>query len=135
MGFCVPFERFVVLMIRAVVYRSQELVWALALIAFGLFGDDVAFVQNFDNAYPDAAVFFHTAFVTGGLLMLAAIWKPMLMFSAWVYSGLVAFACLVMALGIPIPPNDVLYTITWLLLFLLSVAQGFRHFGGDESGA
>lgn len=127
-------ERFVVSMIKALVYRSQELIWGLALIAFGLFGDDVAFVQNFDNVYPAASVFFHAGFILGGVLMIAAIYKPVLMFSAWVYSGLVAFACLVMTLGIPIPPNDVLYTIVWLLILFLSAAQGYRHFGGDDCG-
>ncbi len=128
-------ERFVVSMIKALVYRSQELVWALALIVFGLFGDDVAIIQNFDNVYPAAHVFFHAGFILGGVLIIAAIYKPVLMFSAWVYSGLVAFACLVMSLGIPIPPNDILYTLVWLLILLLSLAQGYRHFGGDKSGA
>lgn len=114
---------------------SQELVLALAWLSFAFLSTNAPIINVLEDQYVVAADIFHFGFAVAGVLMLIAIAKPHIFFSAWVYSAVVSASTLIASLGVDTEFNSGLYPFTWALFLLLSVTQAMRHYGGsDERG-
>lgn len=118
---------------NAIVY-AQELVYGLALIAFGL-SPDVPLVEGLLMEYPFVGHVLSVFLVAAGAGMIVSVFRPTLLFTGWLFSAFVTGAAFIGSVGVDQPGNDVLYPITWCLFFFLAASQAYRHFGGDDGGA
>lgn len=118
---------------RNIIIYAQELVYGLALVAFG-FTPSAPLVATLLSEYPLMGNLFRLFLVLGGVGMMVSVFRPHFMFTSWLFSAFVTGAAFIGSFGIESDADDVLYPITWGLFCFLAVTQAYRHFGGDENG-
>lgn len=118
---------------RRVIIYSQELVTALAWLAFAFTFDDAPLVGTIEAQYPGAVLLFHFAWALAGIFLMMAVIKPKLFISAWAFSAVVAICTHIATVTVVEDGNySILYPITWGLLFLLSISQTIKHYWQDD---
>jgi hypothetical protein len=113
---------------RHTIVYSQEIVLGWAWVAFSFFGENAPLISTLQVQYPPLASMFEIAFLVAGALLLVAIAKPKLLFSAFVFSSFVSIGALAGAIGVEVANASILYPMTWTLFAFVSITQAIRHF-------
>lgn len=127
------FETAARLAFRRLIVYSQEIVAALAWLAFAFTFDDAPLIGTLEAQYSGAVLVFHLAWALAGIFLLTAVVSPRLFISAWAFSGVIALCTHLATVTVVEGCNySILYPITWGLLFILSVTQTIRHYWQDD---